>query len=68
MGAKKKTIAPLTLGDLGLAEPVGTGGSKTELLSFAPPPVRGKGEVIEAADGPSGAKAIFEFLQAKKLI
>jgi len=68
MGAKKKTIAALTLGDLGLDRAVGKDGSKTELLAFAPPPVRGKGQTIEAADGPSGAQAIFDFLKEKKLV
>jgi electron transfer flavoprotein beta subunit len=68
MGAKKKTIAPLTVGDLGLDRPVGESGSQTQLLSFAPPPPRGKGEVFEAADGASGAQAIFDFLKVKKLV
>ncbi len=68
MGAKKKTIAALTLGDLGLAHPVGQSGSKTELLSFAPPPARGKGRVVEASDGAAGAQAIFDFLKEKKLV
>jgi electron transfer flavoprotein alpha/beta subunit len=68
MGAKKKTIAALTVADLGLEQLVGQGGSKTQLLSFAPPPVRGKGQVVEAADGPSGAQAIFAFLKEKKLV
>jgi electron transfer flavoprotein beta subunit len=68
MGAKKKTIATLTVADLGLDQPVGESGSKTELKTFAPPPVRGKGEVVEAADGPTGAKIIFDFLSAKKLV
>jgi electron transfer flavoprotein beta subunit len=68
MGAKKKTIAALTIGDLGLEQPVGQGGSKTELLAFAPPPARGKGTVIEAADGATGAKAIFDFLKERKLV
>ena len=68
MGAKKKTIATLTVADLGLDQPVGENGSKTILETFAPPPVRGKGEVVEAADGAAGAKAIFDFLKAKKLV
>jgi electron transfer flavoprotein beta subunit len=68
MGAKKKPIAMMSLADLGLDLPVGTAGSKTELLSFAPPPVRGKGKTIEAADGASGAQTIFEFLKEKKLV
>jgi electron transfer flavoprotein beta subunit len=68
MGAKKKPITTLSLADLTLDAAVGTGGSKTELLRFAPPPVRGRGKTVEAADGPSGAAAIFEFLKEKKLV
>jgi len=68
MGAKKKTIATTTTGELALQLPVGPAGSKTELRSFAPPPPRGKGQTIEAADGAAGAQAIFEFLQEKKLV
>ena len=68
MGAKKKTISPLAVGDLALEQPVGAAGSKTELLSFAPPPVRGKGQVVEAADGAAGAQAIFDFLKERKLV
>lgn len=68
MGAKKKTIAALTIGDLGLDQPVGTSGSKSELLSVQPPAVRGKGQLVEAADGAAGAKAIFDFLKEKKLV
>ncbi|MDQ2865792.1 MAG: electron transfer flavoprotein subunit beta/FixA family protein [Candidatus Eremiobacteraeota bacterium] len=68
MGAKKKTIAPLTAGDLGLEGPVGASGSKTELLTVQPPAVRGKGQIVEASDGAAGAKTIFDFLKEKKLV
>jgi len=68
MGAKKKTIAPMTLADLALDRAVGTGGSKMQLEHFAPPPVRGKGRTVEATDGASGAQAIFDFLKEKKLV
>ncbi len=68
MGAKKKTIAATSLGDLALELPVGTSGAKTELRSFTPPPARGKGRTLEASDGLAGAQAIFAFLQEKKLI
>jgi electron transfer flavoprotein beta subunit len=68
MGAKKKPIATMTVADLGLDQPVGTGGSKTELLNVAPPPARGKGQVVEATDGTNGAKVIFDFLKEKKLV
>jgi electron transfer flavoprotein beta subunit len=68
MGAKKKTIARIGLADLSLEMPVGTDGSKTELQSFAPPAPRGKGATVEAADGASGAAAIFDFLRQKKFV
>jgi len=68
MGAKKKTIAGRSLADLALDIPVGAAGSKTELRSFAPPPVRGKGRIVEAADGPAGAQVIFDFLREKRLV
>ena len=68
MGAKKKTIATIGLADLSLELPVGSSGSKTELESFAPPSVRGKGKTIEASDGQSGAAAIFDFLREKKFV
>jgi electron transfer flavoprotein beta subunit len=68
MGAKKKTIATMALSDLALEAPVGSSGSKTELESFAPPPVRGKGKTIEASDGAAGAQAIFDLLREKKLV
>lgn len=68
MGAKKKSIAALTLADLALEQPVGTSGSKTELRSVSPPPPRGKGQIVEAADGPSGAQTILDFLKTKKLL
>jgi electron transfer flavoprotein beta subunit len=68
MGAKKKTIATLALSDLDLPAPAGGAASKTEVESFAPPPTREKAKVIEAADGASGAQAIFDFLKERKLI
>jgi electron transfer flavoprotein beta subunit len=68
MGAKKKSIATISLQDLSLDRPVGTNGSKTELRSFAPPPVRGKGKIVEVSDGLSGAQAIFDFLADKRLV
>jgi electron transfer flavoprotein beta subunit len=68
MGAKKKTIAPLTLADLALDSPVGSAGSKTEVVAVVPPAARGKGQVIEAADGETGARTIFDFLRERKLV
>ena len=68
MGAKKKTIVTLTLADLGLDRAVGTDGAKTEVLEISAPKPREKARVVEAADGASGAQAIFDFLREKKLI
>jgi electron transfer flavoprotein beta subunit len=64
MGAKKKTIA--TLGAAGAG--VGALDPKTELLRFAPPPARTKARVVEAPDGATGARAIFDFLRERKLV
>lgn len=68
MGAKKKPITPMALGDLGLDRAVGSDGSKMELVSFAPPPPRGKGRTVEAPDGAAGAHAIFDFLKEQRLV
>ena len=68
MGAKKKSIAVLASADLALDRPLGTSGAKTALLEIAPPPVRGKGQVVVAEDGASGAKIIFDFLKERKLV
>ena len=68
MGAKKKTIAALALGELGLEQPVGLEGAKAELVGLSDPPARGKGKVVEVADGAEGARVVFEFLREKKLV
>ena len=68
MGAKKKAIDTLTVADLALSDGVGSNGSKTELLSFAPPAPRGKGQVLTPETPASAASTIFEFLKEKKLV
>jgi electron transfer flavoprotein beta subunit len=68
MGAKKKTIAVVPVAELALDRPIGTDGAKTELLTIAKPAERGKGQVVVAEDGASGAKIIFDFLKERKLI
>ena len=68
MGAKKKPIAMVALGDLSLERPVGTDGAKTEVVEIAAPKAREKAHIVEAEDGAAGARAIFEFLREKKLI
>jgi electron transfer flavoprotein beta subunit len=68
MGAKKKTIATLTLADLALDRAVGSDGAKTELVELAAAPVRGKGQTVTASDGAEGARIIVDFLKEKKLL
>jgi electron transfer flavoprotein beta subunit len=68
MGAKKKTIATLSVGDAAIDRAVGSDGAKTEVIAIAAPKAREKAQVIEAADGQSGAQAIFDFLRERKLV
>jgi electron transfer flavoprotein beta subunit len=68
MGAKKKSIAILTVADLGLDRAVGSDGAKTELLELAAAPARGKGRTVQAADGADGARIIVEFLKERKFL
>lgn len=68
MGAKKKAIEQKTAADLGLTVAVGTDGAKAQLTDLATPPVRGKGSVVQAADGADGAKAVITFLKDRKFI
>lgn len=68
MGAKKKTIATVSLQDLGIEKPLGSDGAKTEVLAINPPKSREKARIVEAADGEAGAKAILDFLRERKLV
>lgn len=68
MGAKKKTITALSAADLGLAKAAGTDGAKTGVVDVTAPKAREKARVVQAEDGASGAKAIFDFLRERKLI
>lgn len=63
MGAKKKSIEVLSAADIGF-----NGTPRMELLSFAPPPARTKARIVEASDGASGARAIFDFLRERRLV
>lgn len=68
MGAKKKPIAMVRLADLALTKSVGGDGAKVEVTALASPPMRGKGQVVTAADGADGAKRIVDFLKERKLL
>jgi electron transfer flavoprotein beta subunit len=68
MGAKKKTISTLSIADIGLERAAGTDGAKTDVLDISAPKAREKAQLVEAPDGATGAKAIFDFLRTRKLI
>jgi electron transfer flavoprotein beta subunit len=68
MGAKKKTIGILSAGDAGIDRPVGSDGAKMEVAAIGSPKSREKARIVEAADGASGAQAIFDFLRERKLV
>jgi electron transfer flavoprotein beta subunit len=69
MGAKKKEIAPLSLSDIGAdAARLGDSGSRTRVVNIAPVGARPKGSVITATDANEGARAVIDFLVAKKVI
>ncbi len=68
MGAKKKTIDVLSAADVGIDRPLGSDSAKMEVVAIAAPKSREKARVVEAADGASGAQAIFDFLRERKLV
>jgi electron transfer flavoprotein beta subunit len=68
MAAKKKPLEVYSLADLGLeASQVGLGAAYTEVTDATARPPRTAGEIVKDEDG-SGAKALAEFLAAKKFI
>jgi electron transfer flavoprotein beta subunit len=69
MGAKKKEIAPLLLADIEAdAARLGDAGSRTRVVGIAPVGARPKGTVVTATDANEGARAVIDFLVAKKVI
>jgi electron transfer flavoprotein beta subunit len=69
MGAKKKEIKSLTVGELGAdSARVGDNGSRTMVDSFTPVGARAKGTVIQTDDAHEGAQKIVDFLISKKVI
>ena len=69
MGAKKKEIKALALGDIGAdAGRVGDAGSRTAVSAIAPVGARAKGSVIQSSDGADAARQIVNFLIEKKVI
>ncbi len=67
MGAKKKPLDILSLGDLGLATAdAGDAGSRTVVLGVAQPAARVNSTRVEDEGG--AAQAIFDFLREKQLV
>jgi electron transfer flavoprotein beta subunit len=67
MAAKKKPVDVLTVADLGLAaDDVGDAGSRTEVLSSAPPAARGNTVTVD--DEAGAAEAIVAFLAERELV
>jgi electron transfer flavoprotein beta subunit len=67
MAAKKKPVATLTIGDLGVdAAELGIDGSWTAVLEAAPKPPRSAGQRVE--DEGDGGTKVAEFLVGQKLI
>jgi electron transfer flavoprotein beta subunit len=68
MAAKKKPVQTLTIADLGLsADEVGLASASTEVRDFETAPPRQAGTVVKDEAG-TGAGAIADYLQSKKLI
>ncbi len=69
MKAKKKEIATMTTGDLGIdASTVGLAGARTTVTGSERPQTARAKQVIKAEDPLSTAKAIADFLEQRKLI
>ena len=67
MGAKSKPTETLTLAEIGAdAELVGSAGSRTTVLSLAPPPA--KGDQVKIEDDGSAADQLVDWLAARKLL
>lgn len=69
MGAKKKQLDTLSIGDAGIeAGRVGESGSRTQVLTVAPPPQKEAGQIIEDEDTGETVEKIVAWLDERKLI
>jgi electron transfer flavoprotein beta subunit len=69
MGAKKKPVDKVTIGDIGLeASQVGTEGSKAKWFESHDPPQKAAGEIIEDEDTNETVERIVAWLDERKLI
>jgi electron transfer flavoprotein beta subunit len=69
MKAKKKEIATMTLGDLGIdASQVGLAGARTAVTGSERPQATRQKQIVKAEDPETTAKLIADFLESRKLI
>ena len=69
MGAKKKPLEKVGVGDAGIdASKVGADGSMVECGSFKAPPSKAAGEIIEDEDTNETVERIVAWLDERKLI
>jgi electron transfer flavoprotein beta subunit len=67
MGAKSKPTEILSLADIGVEpERAGVAGSRTRVISLAPPPA--KGDTVRIEDDGSAAEQLVEWLAGRKLL
>jgi electron transfer flavoprotein beta subunit len=67
MSAKSKPQATVSLAELGVeADRAGEAGSRTEVLSLAPPPARG--DTIKIEDDGGAAQKLLDYLAEKRLV
>lgn len=68
MGAKKKPLTVVSLGDLGFdPSTVGAAGAQSKVMSFSPPPAREGGIKITNEDGTAAAQLV-DFLGKRHLV
>jgi electron transfer flavoprotein beta subunit len=69
MGAKKKPVDKVTIGDLGIeSDRVGEAGSKARWFNAVEPPAKAGGEIIEDEDTNETVERIVAWLEERKLV
>jgi electron transfer flavoprotein beta subunit len=69
MGAKKKPLDAVAIGDVGIAaDRVGEAGSKVACGDFKAPPQKAAGEIIEDEDTNETVEKIIAWLDERKLL
>jgi electron transfer flavoprotein beta subunit len=69
MGAKKKPLDTLSVGDAGIEPPkVGEEGSRTRVVDVKPPPKKEAGTIIEDEDTNETVQRIVGWLEERRLV